>query len=50
MYVWLSDGVADVSMAATEGNFYNTENEYLIYIYHREFGARYDRLVGFLKK
>ena len=48
-YVWLPNGDDAVSMDATEGNFYNTDNEYLIYIYHREFGARYDRLVGFIK-
>ena len=47
-YVWVPDGGQKVSTAHTEGNFYNTENEYLIYVYHREFGARYDRLVGFL--
>lgn len=33
----------------TEGNFYQTENEYYVYIYHRAFGERYDRLVGFQK-
>lgn len=47
-YVWVPDGGQKVSTANTEGDFYNTENEYLIYVYHREFGARYDRLVGFL--
>ena len=46
-YVWLPDGEQKGSLALSEGNFYNTGNEYLIYIYHREFGARYDRLVGF---
>ena len=46
MYVWVpaDDGVAETYPA--EGDFYMTGNEYLIYIYHREFGARYDRLVG----
>ena len=45
-YVWIPDeGIAGRSNCV-EGDFYNTENEYLIYIYHREFGARYDRLVG----
>ena len=32
-----------------EGDFYNTENEYLIMIYHRDFGSRYDMLVGMLQ-
>ena len=30
----------------TDGNFYETENEYLILVYHRPQGARYDALVG----
>lgn len=47
-YVWLPYGSDRASLASTEGNFYNTENEYLIYIYYREFGARYDRLAGFM--
>ena len=46
-YVWLPDGAHRATSKFTEECFYNTENEYLIYIYHREFGARYDRLVGF---
>lgn len=35
--------------ARTEGNFHQTENEYCAYVYHRPFGARYDRLVGYNK-
>lgn len=31
----------------TEGDFYETENEYTILVYHRPQGARYDKLVGF---
>ena len=30
----------------TDGSFWQTENEYAIYVYWRPFGARYDRLVG----
>jgi len=29
------------------GSFWQTENEYTVYVYWRPFGARYDRLVGF---
>ena len=46
-FVWLPEGAKKASFAFSEGNFYNTENEYMIYIYYREFGSRYDRLVGF---
>ncbi|MCQ2197171.1 MAG: DUF5103 domain-containing protein [Bacteroidaceae bacterium] len=31
----------------TDGNYYQTENEYQILVYYREPGARYDRLVGY---
>jgi hypothetical protein len=30
-----------------EGSHYQTENDYLVYVYHRPSGARYDRLVGY---
>jgi hypothetical protein len=30
-----------------EGAHYETENDYLIYVYHRGFGQKYDRLVGY---
>ena len=33
--------------AKTEGNFYETENEYQILIYHRPQSSRYDALVGY---
>lgn len=29
-----------------EGDYYETSNEYLILVYYRPFGARYDRLIG----
>lgn len=31
----------------TEGNFNNTENDYMILVYFRPFGARADELIGF---
>ena len=30
-----------------EGNFWQTQNEYAIYVYHRPFGAKYEKLIGF---
>ena len=30
-----------------DGNFYQTENEYIILVYHRPQGGRYDKLVGY---
>lgn len=32
-----------------DGNFYETENEYIILVYHRPQGGRYDKLVGYRK-
>ena len=48
-YLWVPRGKQTGATAPSEGNFYNTENEYLIMIYHRDFGERYDRLVGMLQ-
>ena len=31
----------------TDGNFYETENEYVILVYHRPQGERYDALVAY---
>lgn len=46
MYVWLPAGSSNYLFDEVEGNFFNAENEYLVYIYYRGFGSRYDRLVG----
>ena len=32
--------------AALEGDWYEAENEYTIFVYYRPFGARYDRIIG----
>lgn len=40
------DGEGVGHTALTEGDFFQTENEYLILVYHRPQGARYDALVG----
>jgi hypothetical protein len=34
-------------MEKIEGNAWETENEYAIYVYHRPFGSRYDKLIAF---
>ena len=35
-----------IDLEELEGNWYQTENEYLILVYQRPFGERYDRLVA----
>ena len=42
-YVWGKNGVSSLPL---EGSHWQTENEYAVWVYHRPFGARYDRLVG----
>ena len=46
-YVWLPDGATKATMSHIESDNYDTENEYLILVYHREFGSRYDKLIGY---
>ncbi|MDR1499407.1 MAG: DUF5103 domain-containing protein [Tannerellaceae bacterium] len=41
-----SSGQTPGQTAAFEGDYYQTENEYAVFVYYRPFGARYDRLVG----
>ena len=48
-YLWVPRGSDRGLTARSEGDFYDTENEYLIMIYHRDFGGRYDKLVGMLQ-
>ena len=45
-YVWVSSTSGKVENCPADGDFYNTENEYSIYMYYRGFGDRYDRLLG----
>ena len=38
------DGVGRTAL--TDGDFYQTKNEYLILLYYRQRGSRYDRLIS----
>ncbi len=46
MYLFVPDGSTKGETGPAAGNFYETENEYMILIYHRPFGGRYDKLIG----
>lgn len=48
-YLFVHDGDTVGDSGPTDGNFYETENEYIILVYHRPNGGRYDRLVGYRK-
>ncbi len=39
----------DVSLENTEGNYWGTENSYMVLVYYRPFGARADELIGFTR-
>ena len=45
-YIFLEDNATTPSFKRTEGNFFETENEYTITVYYRPIGTRYDRLIG----
>ncbi len=46
-YLFVPKNSTSGETAPLEGNFYQTENEYTIYIYYRPIGTQYDRLIGF---
>lgn len=45
-YQYVTQSDKGFSTGKTEGNYYETRNEYLIMVYHRAPGGRYDKLVG----
>jgi hypothetical protein len=46
-YVLKPSGGGKSSTEKAEGSYWETENEYQIYVYYRPVGERYDRLIGF---
>jgi hypothetical protein len=48
-YVTITDNPAagNFSIANTEGNYWATENNYMVLVYYHAFGARADELIGF---
>lgn len=47
MYFWVPDGTTVGQTNRIEGDHYETINEYLVMVYDRPVGERYDRLVGY---
>ena len=45
-YWFASKGERKASTERVDGSYWQTRNEYAIYIYHRAWGERYDRLIG----
>lgn len=46
-YLLLNDNETKGDVSPVEGSHYETENDYLIFVYHRDISNRYDKLVGF---
>ncbi len=49
MLVYVPQGSAVADHTNLEGSFWETENEYQIFVYFREVSGRYDRLVGYMQ-
>lgn len=47
MYLWVPDGTTIGQTGRIEGDHYETVNEYLVKVYDRPMGERYDHLVGY---
>lgn len=45
-YAFLAEGSKAGDASYTEGNHYETENDYIILVYHRPLHSRYDRVIG----
>jgi hypothetical protein len=46
MYAFLPKMSNKSTMQKIEGSYWQTENEYSVFVYHRAFSGRYDRLAG----
>ena len=45
-YLWVPDGETAGQTKPSEGDWYETKNDYLILLYYRQRGSRYDRLIS----
>jgi hypothetical protein len=47
IYVFVDEKSGQKDHSLSEGNYYDTENDYAVYVYYRPFGQRYDQLIGY---
>lgn len=45
-YVYLKDGEKNGDESYVEGSHFETENDYVIYVYHKPISSNYDQLIG----
>lgn len=46
-YAYKPHNSNEVDIKFAEGNHYETENDYLVFVYYNQFASRYERLIGF---
>ncbi len=46
-YLFVGNGENIGKTDPIEGSYWQTENDYQIFVFHRGFGDRYDRLIGY---
>ena len=46
-YAYKPNNSNEVDLTFAEGNHYETENNYLVFVYYKPFTSRYERLIGF---
>ncbi|MFP4556772.1 MAG: DUF5103 domain-containing protein [Bacteroidales bacterium] len=46
-YVLANEQTGNVDVSHFEGSFYDTENTYMVLVYYKPIGARYERIVGY---
>lgn len=46
-YLWTPNGMHSARTSKIEGDYYQTVNEYQIFVYYRQPNERYDRLIGY---
>ena len=44
-YLFVPKGAQKASVERVEGSYWQTKNEYTIYVFHRPWGERYDKLI-----
>jgi hypothetical protein len=47
LYAYVPDHYTTADLSPFEGNFWQTSNEYAVYVYYRPFGSLYDELIGY---
>lgn len=47
IYAYVPQGAMKADHTNLEGSFWETENDYQIFVYYRELSGRYDRLIGY---